>query len=84
MLHLVLVNELFELADPLEPAAWPTVRKNHARMNDLALVRGSGAVTDGTATVALAIPQGLELAGHVVKAWALTETDVHQGARILD
>jgi hypothetical protein len=72
------------VANPGDPASFATIRENHRRMNDRALARQTAPVKDGTAEVVFELPAGLEAKGLVVKAWCITDGDVHQGAVILE
>ena len=67
------------VATPQDPATFPQIRKIHARMNDWALERVEGRLRNGRWAGSLALggraPKGL-----IVKAWAVTSEDVHQGA----
>jgi hypothetical protein len=71
--------------NPLDPASFDRIRENHRRMNDWALARTTLRLeADGTAQTTLALPAGRAPRGLVVKAWALADGDVHQGATVLE
>lgn len=65
----------------LDPASAPTIRANHAAMNDWALVRRTGIVEGGRVEVTFPMPD--DTRGLLVKAWARTDTDIHQGAALV-
>ncbi len=52
-------------------------------MNDRALVRKTVKLKDGKGSVAFTLPDGVEAAGLVLKAWCIAEGDVWQGAIVL-
>jgi hypothetical protein len=69
--------------DPLDPASFADVRENHRRVNDLALVRADVTLKDGAAQWSIPIPEAFSGDVLVVKAWAVAQGDVHQGAAVL-
>ncbi len=68
--------------DPSDPASWPTIRKNHALMNDRAYERTTVKLKDGKAQARFAWRDPpFEV---VVKAWCIAKGDVHHGAVHMD
>lgn len=75
------------VTDPTDPAAFATIRQNHDRVNDLAYARRDVEVHGGRAELVFDLPapdDDARPARLVVKAWALTPDDVHQGAVVVD
>jgi len=72
------------VTDPLDPASFETIRENHARVNDLALVRHDVVLAGGRATWSLPSLPDTDAPRLVVKAWTIANGDVHQGAAVLE
>ena len=71
------------ITDPGDPASFPAIRRNHARVNDLALARKTLSLTGGRLEVRFDVPEGVATEGLVVKAWCIAKGDVWQGAAVL-
>ncbi len=69
------------VSNVLDPAQFPTIRENHRRSNDWVIDRREAVVQDGAARVEF--PLAGKTKGLVVKAWAITDDDVHHGAIVL-
>ncbi len=74
------VSKPARVENALDPASYETIRTNHARMNDLRLAHHTIVLRDGEAAVALEIPDDGDPSALIVKAWAVTSENVHQGA----
>lgn len=71
------------VANPADPASFPTIRRNHALVNERVLERATVTLKDGKAEVRFTLKEGLEAPGLIVKAWCIAKGDVHQGATAL-
>lgn len=69
--------------NPLDEASFETIRANHARANDLALVRSTERLDGGRAACTLELPEDLDERRLVVKAWGIADGNVHQGAVVI-
>ena len=70
--------------NPQDPASYEQIRANHALANDLAFVRHVSPVVDGKVTWSWTVPEDVSASTVIVKAWAIAEGDVHQGATPVD
>ena len=72
------------VADPLDPASFETIRENHARVNDLAHARRVAPLAGGRVAWTLPLPPDVTSRKLVVKAWAICDGEVHQGAVVFE